>query len=89
MFMPQPKQIICYKFARPCGISTYGLEKLKINASIGLYASLILVNPQTPNPRGAHGGFKDEDPLNDIIETFNNRWFQGWEATPDKQQVKL
>ena len=70
-------------------LSTYGLERVKLNHTIGLDDSEIEVDPQNPNPRGAHGGGEEEDPLDEIIRTFNERWFQGWSATPEEQRVKL
>jgi type I restriction enzyme R subunit len=70
-------------------LSTYGLERVKLNASIGLDASETEVDPQNANPRGAHGSDADEDPLDLIIKSFNERWFQGWEATPEEQRVKF
>ena len=70
-------------------LSTYGLERVKLNASIGLDASETEVDPQNPNPRGAHGGETEEDELDLIIKSFNERWFQGWEATPDEQRVRF
>ncbi|MBA6152400.1 type I restriction endonuclease subunit R [Gelidibacter maritimus] len=70
-------------------LSTYGLERVKLNQSIGLDDSETEVDPQNPNPRGAHGQGEDEDPLDLIINSFNERWFQGWEATPDDQRVKF
>ena len=70
-------------------LSTYGLERVKLNASIGLDASETEIDPQNPNPRGAHGGGDEEDPLDLIIRSFNERWFQGWDATPDEQRVKF
>jgi type I restriction enzyme R subunit len=65
------------------------LERVKLNASIGLDATETELDPQNPNPRGAHGGEAEEDPLDLIIKSFNERWFQGWEATPDEQRVKF
>ena len=70
-------------------LSTYGLERVKLNEKIGLDDSETEVDPQNPNPRGAHGPEKEEDPLELIIKSFNERWFQGWEATPDEQRVKF
>ncbi len=70
-------------------LSTYGLERVKLNHSIGLDDSEAEVDPQNPNPRGAHGVDEDKDPLDLIINSFNERWFQGWEATPDDQRVKF
>jgi type I restriction enzyme R subunit len=70
-------------------LSTYGLERVKLNTSIGLDASETEVDPQNPNPRGAHGGDSEKDELDLIIKSFNERWFQGWEATPDEQRAKF
>lgn len=70
-------------------LSTYGLERVKLNASIGLDASETELDPQNPNPRGAHGTEEEKDPLDLIIKSFNERWFQGWEATPEEQRVKF
>ena len=70
-------------------LSTYGLERVKLNESIGLDAEETELEPQNPNPRGAHGPEIDEDPLDLIIKAFNERWFQGWEATPEEQRVKF
>lgn len=70
-------------------LSTYGLERVKLNANIGLDASETELEPQNPNPRGVPGGGKTEDPLDLIIRSFNERWFQGWEATPEEQRVKF
>jgi type I restriction enzyme R subunit len=70
-------------------LSTYGLERIKLNQTIGLDDSESEVDPQNPNPRGAHGTDEELDPLDLIINSFNERWFQGWEATPDEQRVKV
>ncbi|MCA0447337.1 MAG: DEAD/DEAH box helicase family protein [Bacteroidetes bacterium] len=70
-------------------LSTYGLERVKLNVNIGLDSSETELEPQNPNPRTAFGGEKIEDPLDLIIKSFNERWFQGWEATPEEQRVKF
>lgn len=70
-------------------LSTYGLERVRLNESIGLDDTESEVDPQNPNPRGAHGTDEDKDPLDLIIQSFNERWFQGWEATPEDQRVKF
>ncbi|MBC7474663.1 MAG: type I restriction endonuclease subunit R, partial [Candidatus Sericytochromatia bacterium] len=70
-------------------LSTYGLERVKLNTSIALDSSETEVEPQNPNPRGAHAGEAEEDQLDFIINSFNERFFQGWEATPDEQKVKF
>ncbi|MBI3137901.1 MAG: type I restriction endonuclease subunit R [Sphingobacteriales bacterium] len=70
-------------------LSTYGLERVKLNASIGLDASETELDPQNPNPRSAHGTDDEYDPLDLIIKSFNERWFQGWDATPEEQRIRF
>ena len=70
-------------------LSSYGLQRVKLNYGIGLDAEETELAPQNPNPRGAHGGGEERDPLDDIIKNFNERWFQGWSATPEEQKVKF
>lgn len=70
-------------------LSTYGLERTRLNETIQLDAAETELDPQNPNPRGAHGGEEEIDPLDLIIQSFNERWFQGWDATPEEQRVKF
>ncbi|MDP5106758.1 MAG: type I restriction endonuclease subunit R, partial [Polaribacter sp.] len=70
-------------------LSTYGLERVRLNETIELDASETAVDPQNPTPRGAYGSEEEQDPLDLIINSFNERWFQGWDATPDDQRVKF
>lgn len=70
-------------------LSTYGLERTKLNHSIGLDDTETEQDPQNPNPRGTHGGDEEKDMLEEIIRTFNERWFHGWEATPEDQKMKF
>jgi type I restriction enzyme R subunit len=70
-------------------LSTYGLERVKLNTAIALDSTETELEPQNPNPRGAHGGEAEMDELDQIIKSFNERWFQGWEVTPDEQRIKL
>lgn len=70
-------------------LSTYGLERVKLNHKIGLDASDSELDPPNPNPRGAHGDDKTKDPLDAIIRAFNERFFEGWDATPEEQRVKF
>ncbi len=70
-------------------LSSYGLERVKLNAAIGLDDSEAELDPQNPNPRGAHGDDVESDPLDLIIKSFNEKWFQGWDATPEEQRVRF
>lgn len=69
-------------------LSTYGLERRKLKETIGLDASESDLDPQNPNPRGA-GLPEEKDPLDEIIKAFNERFFAGWDATPEEQRVKF
>lgn len=70
-------------------LSTYGLERVKLNEQIGLDSSETELDPQNPNLRGAHGQDEEKDPLDLIINSFNERFFQGWDVTPEEQRVKF
>lgn len=70
-------------------LSTYGLERVKLNVAIDLDAEESELDPQNANPRSAHGSETEQDPLELIIKSFNERWFQGWDVTPDDQRVKF
>ena len=70
-------------------LSTYGLERVKLNHSIGLDDSDSALDPLNPELRGAHGSDEEKDPLELIIKSFNERWFQGWDATPEDQRIKF
>jgi len=70
-------------------LASYGLERTKLANSIQLDTAASELVPQNPNPRGYRDGEKQEDPLEEIIRSFNERWFQGWSATPEEQRVKF
>lgn len=83
-----PDQDLLDKLLDAVDLSSYGLERVKLNHSIGLDDSETEVDPQNPNPRSAHTE-DEKDPLDEIIRTFNEKWFQGWSATPEEQRVKF
>lgn len=70
-------------------LSTYGLERVKLGATIELDESNTEVDPQNANPRAAYGSDEEKDPLDEIIKLFNEKWFQGWDTTPEEQKVKF
>lgn len=70
-------------------LSTYGLERSRLEVKIGLDPSESVLDPQNPNLRGGHFGEGDKDPLDEIVRAFNERNFAGWEATPEEQRVKF
>ena len=84
-----PDQDMLDELLNSVDLSTYGLERSKLNVQIGLDASETELEPQNPNLRGFIGGGEERDPLDDIIRVFNERYFAGWEATPEEQRVKF
>ena len=77
------------KILESIDLNSYGLERVRLNQKISLDEEETQVDPQNPNPRGGHGIDEEKDPLDDIISNFNERWFQGWSATPEEQRVKF
>ena len=70
-------------------LSTYGLERVRLGAKIELDPIEAQLDPQNPNLRGAHADEEKKDPLDEIIKNFNERWFKGWDATPEEQRAKF
>jgi type I restriction enzyme R subunit len=70
-------------------LSTYGLERTRLNHAIGLDDTETELDPQNPNPRGAHNQEEEKDPLDEIIRAFNDRFYTGWEETPEEARVKF
>jgi type I restriction enzyme R subunit len=68
---------------------TYGVERTKLNHTIILDEADTALDSQNPNLRGVHGDESEKNPLDEIIKTFNERWFHGWEATPEDQRIKF
>ena len=71
-------------------LNTYGLRRTALNETITLDAGETVVDPNKP-VMGNAGGNDEEptDPLDQILKDFNDRWFRGWDATPDDQKAKL
>lgn len=69
-------------------LNSYGLERVKLNHKISLDSSNTEVDPQNANPRTGHGDV-EISPLDEIINHFNERWFQGWGDTPEERRVKF
>jgi len=69
-------------------LSTYGLERVKLNESIGLDDAESELDPQNPNPRGAHGSEEESDPLDVIIQNFNDRFYAGFDETPEEAKIR-
>ncbi len=70
-------------------LSTYALERVRLNELILLDPAEAELDPQNPNVRGYHGTEEPREHLDVIVEAFNERWFNAWSATPEEQKVKL
>lgn len=89
LIIRNPEDDALYELLNSIDLSTYGLERVKVAESIKLDDTDTEVDPQNPNPRGAHGGEEEVDELDIIINSFNERWFSQWDATPEEQRVKF
>lgn len=89
LMIKDPNQDMLDELLEAVDLSSYGLERTKLNHEIGLDASDTELTPQNPNPRGNRDDDPETDPLDEIIRSFNERWFQGWSATPEEQRVKF
>lgn len=71
-------------------LNTYGLRRTALNETITLDAGETTVDPNKPVMVNA--GDEEEKPkdkLDQILKEFNERWFKGWDATPDDQKAKI
>ena len=85
-----PEQDSLDELLESVDLSTYGVERVTLNpVQILLDENESELQPQNPNPRGYHSDESTPETLDDIIRTFNERFFDGWNATPDEQRVKL
>ena len=71
-------------------LNTYGLRRTALNEPIALDAGEATIDPLKPVMVNAGGGDQEpKDPLDEILNEFNERWFKGWNATPKDQKTKL
>ena len=71
-------------------LNTYGLRRTALNETIGLDSGEATLNPNKPVMVNADANNEDpKDKLDKILKEFNERWFKGWQATPDDQRAKL
>ena len=71
-------------------LNTYGLRRTALNEAVTLDAGETTIDPLKPKMVNAGGGEEEpKDPLDEILKQFNERWFKGWDATPDDQKMKM
>jgi type I restriction enzyme, R subunit len=89
LIVKDPEQDQLDELLNSVDLSTYGLERVQLNFSIALDDNVSELDPQNPNARGYRGDEPQQDPLDEIIAAFNDRFFSGWDATPEEQRVKF
>ena len=70
-------------------LNTYGLRRTALNEAVILDASETTIDPLKPTMVNAGSEEEVKDPLDEILKEFNQRWFNGWDATPDDQKMKM
>lgn len=70
-------------------LNTYGLRRTALNEAITLEAGETTIDPLKPTMVNAGVVVEENDPLDEILKEFNQRWFNGWDATPDDQKMKM
>lgn len=70
-------------------LNTYGLRRTALNETITLDAGETVIDPLKPKMVSAGDDEPNKDPLDEILKEFNERWFKGWNATPEDQKTKL
>lgn len=69
-------------------LNTYGLRRTALNETIDLEADETVLDPNKP-VMVSGGNDEGKDPLDVILTEFNNKYFDGWDATPDEQKAKF
>lgn len=70
-------------------LNTYGLRRTALNEQIDLAAETAIIDPTKAKMVNAGEPDDTKDPLDQILDEFNEHHFKGWEATPDDQKAKL
>lgn len=69
-------------------LSTYGIERVRLNETLILDKEESELDPANSNPRGAHSDDENAQ-LDAIINDFNTRWFADWDATDEDKKEKV
>ena len=70
-------------------LNTYCLGRTALNEHIQLDADETRLDPLAPKMVTAGGGEEDRTAFDIILEHFNERHMNGWEATPAEQRTKV
>lgn len=80
--------ILLSGISEPLKRAFYEQEAIK-GCWIVMDAGETTIDPLKPTMVNAGSEVEVKDPLDVILQEFNNRWFNGWEATPNDQKMKL
>jgi type I restriction enzyme R subunit len=70
-------------------LSTYGLRRTSLSQNIELDSNTSEISPTSPTMVNGGEGEPEHETLDDIIQAFNQKWFDGWKNTPEEQKVKV
>lgn len=70
-------------------LNTYGLARTALNQHIELDDDETRIDPLAPKMVSAGGEEDDRTTLDIIIQHFNEKHMNGWNATPDEQRTKV
>ena len=70
-------------------LDTYAIERTALAQTIKLDDEGVVIDPTNPNPYSNHNPEPEMNTLDQIVEQFNDRWYKGWEATPEEKRFKL
>ena len=86
MIVKQTEADLLDELLNSVDLSTYGIERVRLNEKLLLDEQESQLDPANSNPRGAHAD-DEKSSLDSIINDFNTRWFANWDATEgDKKQ---
>ena len=84
-----PNQHVLDEILDSVDLSTYGLERSKLELKIALDDDEAELDPQNPNLRGAHQVEGEKNLLEEIVRAFNERYFSGSDLGGDSEKVTL
>ena len=70
-------------------LNTYCLSRTALNEQIVLNAEEAIINPLAPTMVNAGGTEEDRTQFDIILQHFNERHMNGWDATPEEQRTKV
>ncbi len=70
-------------------LNTYALSRTALNQHVELDSEETRLDPLAPKMVSAGGGEESSTQFDIILQHFNERHMNGWDATPDEQRMKI